>query len=172
MCCNTLLRRAISSVVGDVLKRRIKQERFESTLQEALLNLLVAASYVQDQTERVCAEHGLTTAHFNVLRILRGAHPEGHSRCDVATRLIDRAPDVTRLLDRLERQGLVERAKGGDDRRKSISKITAAGIEFLERMDPPLRAVHDRLAERISLRDRRELSRICEGLYGEDETSS
>jgi len=156
--------------VGEVLKRRIKQERFESTLQEALLNLLVAASYVHEQSDRVCAEHGVTAGQYNVLRILRGAHPEGHSRCDIATRLIDRAPDVTRILDRLERQGLVERAKGGDDRRKSISRVTPKGVALLDRMDPAMRAVHERFGQRISLRDRRELSRICEGLYGEDET--
>lgn len=132
------------------------------------MNLMVAASYVHEQTDRVCAEHGITAGQYNVLRILRGAHPDGHSRCDVAVRLIDRAPDVTRLLDRLERQGLVERGKSDDDRRKSISRITDAGIALLERMEPAMRADHDHLAERISLRDRRELSRICEGIYGED----
>jgi DNA-binding MarR family transcriptional regulator len=154
--------------VGDVLKRRIKQDRFESPLQEAVLNLLVAAGYVQERMDRVCAEHGITGVQYNVLRILRGAHPGGHSRSDVAVRLVDRAPDVTRLLDRLEAQGYVERSRSGADKRHSISTITAAGIALLERMDPAVRATHERLAKRISPRDRRELSRICEGLYGDD----
>lgn len=154
--------------MGEALKKRIKQERFESPLQEAILNLLVAAAYVQEKSDRVCSEHGITAGQYNVLRILRGAHPGGHSRCDVAGRLVDRAPDVTRLLDRLERQGYVERARSGDDKRLSISRITPAGLELLDRMDPALRASHDELADRISLRDRRELSRICEGIYGED----
>jgi DNA-binding MarR family transcriptional regulator len=153
--------------VGEALKKRLKQERFESTLAEALLNLKVAAAHVSERTERVCAEHGITGGQYNVLRILRGAYPGGHSRCDIASRLIERAPDVTRLVDRLERQGLVERVRSDEDRRLSISRITKSGLDLLERMDPAMRAAHEAFAERISLRDRRELSRICEGLYDE-----
>jgi DNA-binding MarR family transcriptional regulator len=155
--------------MGEALKRRIKQDRFESTLQEAMLNLLVAASHVNERFDRICAEHRITAGQYNVLRILRGAHPNGHSRCDIAERLLDRAPDVTRLVDRLERQGLVERARSDEDRRLSISRITDAGRALLDRMEPAVRAHNDHFAERISLADRRELSRICEALY--DETS-
>jgi DNA-binding MarR family transcriptional regulator len=154
--------------VGDVLKARIKQERFESPLQEALLNLLVAAGYVRARFERVCGEHGITDGQYNVLRILRGASPSGLSRCDIAVRLVERAPDVTRLVDRLEQQGLVERARSEADRRLSISRITDAGLALLDHMEPAIRAEHDHFAERLSLRDRRELSRICEGIYGEE----
>jgi DNA-binding MarR family transcriptional regulator len=153
--------------VGEALKRRIKQERFESTLQEAILNLMVVAAYVNERFDRVCAEHGITGGQYNVLRILRGAHPDGRSRCDIAERLIERAPDVTRLVDRLERQGLVERVRSDEDRRLSISRVTRAGLALLDRMEPGVRAEYDFIAERISLRDRRELSRICEGIYGE-----
>jgi DNA-binding MarR family transcriptional regulator len=153
--------------MGEALKRRIKQERFESSLQEALLNLIVAAGYVQERTERVCSEYGVTPGQYNVLRILRGAHPDGYPRCDIATRLLERAPDVTRLIDRLEQQGLVERARSERDRRLSISRITDTGLELLARMDAPMKAMHEHFADRISLRDRRELSRICEGIYDE-----
>jgi DNA-binding MarR family transcriptional regulator len=149
------------------LKKRIQQERFEGPLQEALLNLLVAAGYLRERFERVCAEHGITHGQYNVLRILRGARPRGLSRCEIAVRLVERAPDVTRLVDRLEQQGFVERARSDEDRRLSISRITAAGLELLKRMEPAIRAEHEHFGERISLRDRRELSRICEGIYGE-----
>jgi DNA-binding MarR family transcriptional regulator len=154
--------------VGEALKRRIQQERFESTLQEAILNLMVAAAYVNKRMERVCAEHGITAGQYNVLRILKGVHPGGHSRCDIARRLIDRAPDVTRLVDRLERRGLVERARSDEDRRLSVSRLTAAGLALLERMEPDVRAANEHFADRVSLKDRRELSRICEGIYGEE----
>lgn len=153
--------------MGEALKRRIKQERFEGPLQEAMLNLMVAASVVAEQADRICAEHGITRGQYNVLRILRGAHPEGHSRCDIAVRLVERAPDVTRLVDRLERQGLVERIRSDEDRRLSISRITDAGLELLERMDPSMRAHQEYFASRISVRDQRELSRICEAIYEE-----
>lgn len=154
--------------MGDALKKRIRQETFSSPMQEALLNLLVAADHLRDQMDRLCAEFGITPGQYNVLRILRGA-PEGHPRCDIARRMIERAPDVTRLVDRLEKRGLVERDRSATDRRLSLTRITPAGIALLARMDPRL-AEHERhLSERLSLRDRRELSRICEGLYGEEE---
>jgi DNA-binding MarR family transcriptional regulator len=151
--------------MGDALKRRIKQQRFESPLQEAMLNLLVAAAHVRERTDRVLEESGITQAQYNLLRILRGAHPGGYPRCDIAERMIDRAPDVTRLIDRLERQGLVERDRSDKDRRLSISRITPAGLELIDRVNPALAEAHAYLADRISAKDRLELSRICEGIY-------
>ncbi len=151
--------------MGDALKRRIKQQRFESPLQEAMLNLLVAAAHVMERTDRVLAAHGITQPQYNVLRILRGAHPNGYPRCDIAERMIDRAPDVTRLIDRLERQGFVERDRSASDRRLSIARITAAGLKLLDEIDPSLRETHAFLGDRISASDRLELSRICEQIY-------
>ncbi|HXG65053.1 MAG TPA: MarR family transcriptional regulator [Blastocatellia bacterium] len=155
--------------MGEALKQRLKQTRFESTLQEALLNLMVAAGHVRDRVERVCEEHGITHGQYNVLRILKGVYPEGHARCDIASRMIERAPDVTRLIDRLEDQGLVERDRSDKDRRLSITRITPKGLDLLEKMRPQIEAVHQYFGERISLSDRRELSRICEGLYSQEE---
>jgi DNA-binding MarR family transcriptional regulator len=154
--------------MGDALKKRVQQESFESPMQEALLNLLVTADYLREQMDRACAELDITPAQYNVLRILRGVYPEGHPRCDIARRMIERAPDVTRLVDRLEKRGLVERDRSAADRRLSLTRITPAGLELLDRLAPRLAALESHLAERLSLRDRRELSRICEGIYGEE----
>jgi len=154
--------------MGDALKRRLKQEKFESPLQEAMLNLLVAASHVRERVDRVCEQYGITNAQYNVLRILRGAHPDGYPRCEIACRMIERAPDVTRLIDRLEQQELVGRDRSDEDRRLSITRITQKGIDLLARMNPALEEVHRHIGERMSLADRREMSRICEGLYGEE----
>jgi len=155
--------------MGDALRRRIQQDRFESPLQEAILNLLVAADSVRDLFDTTCAELGITASQYNVLRILRGIHPEGHSRCEIVRRMIERAPDVTRLIDRLEKQGFVARDRTERDRRLSISRITAAGLELLTRLEPHVHQVHKQIAERLSPDDQRELSRICEGVYGETE---
>lgn len=152
--------------MGEALRRRLRQERFESPTQEALLNLMVAGEYVRERMERLCVAWGITPSQYNVLRILRGA-PDGHPRCEIARRMIDRAPDVTRLVDRLERRGLVERDRSAADRRLSLTRITADGASLVERMLPSMEAEQRHFAERISLRDRRELSRICEGIYGE-----
>src|SRR5688500_2300934 len=126
------------------IRERVRQRSFESSAQEAVVSLLVAAGHVQRALAEVCARHGITHDQYNVLRILRGAHPRGHPRYEVAERLIDRAPDVTRLLDRLERQGLVERARSDEDRRLSLSRITGEGLELLDRMAPEIDAVHGR----------------------------
>jgi len=154
--------------MGEGLKKRLRQARFESPVQEAMLNLLVAAGHVRERIEGVCSDFGITHTQFNVLRILKGAYPSGYARCDIAVRMIEKAPDVTRLIDRLEEQGLVERDRSESDRRLSITRITPSGIKLLERMQSRVEEVHRYFADRISLRDRRELSRICEGLYAED----
>ena len=153
--------------MGDALRKRIQQSRFESETQEAILNLLVAADHLRSRTERICSELGISASQYNVLRILRGVHPQGHPRCEIARRMIERAPDVTRLIDRLKRRGLVERARGERDRRLSISRITPPGLELLERIDPRLAELQRELAGRLPPRDCRELSRICEEIYGE-----
>src|SRR5262245_54731274 len=94
--------------VGEVLKHRIKQSAdFKSPVDDAVLNLLVAAGYVQAQIDRACEEFDITRGQYNVLRILRGAGEEGHPRYEITERMIEKAPDVTRLIDRLEKQGLV-----------------------------------------------------------------
>jgi DNA-binding MarR family transcriptional regulator len=155
--------------MGDALRRRIQQDRFESPLQEAILNLLVAADSIRDLFDSTCAELGITVSQYNVLRILRGIHPEGHPRGEIARRMIERAPDVTRLIDRLEKQGFVARDRTERDRRLSISRITPAGLELLTRLEPRVRQVHEKIAERLSPDDQRELSRICERVYEEPE---
>lgn len=153
--------------MGDVLRRRIRQDRFESPLQEAVLNLMVAAEHVRDLMERTCTEAGISSSQYNVLRILRGVHPAGHPRCEIARRMIERAPDVTRLIDRLEKQGLVERDRTERDRRLSISRITPAGLDLVARLEPHLRQAYAFLSERLSPADCQELSRICEGIYAD-----
>ena len=82
--------------------------------------------------------------------------------------MLDRAPDITRLIDRLEAQGLVARDRSDDDRRLSISRITKGGLELIDRMNSRMQELQQYLTQRISRRDCRELSRICEGIYGED----
>jgi DNA-binding MarR family transcriptional regulator len=155
--------------MGEALKKRLRQERFQSPAHEAMLNLFVAADYLHQRMEQTCSGFGITPAQFNVLRILRGAHPGGYPRCDVIRRMVERAPDVTRLVDKLEAQRLVLRDRSDDDRRLSITRIAPAGLELLEKMEPEIARLSTFFAERVSRRDCRELSRICEGIYGEEE---
>lgn len=154
--------------MGEILKKRLNQSSFESPVQEAVLNLLVASGHVRDRLDRVCVDHGITNGQYNVLRILKGVHPAGHARCEIARRLLERSPDVTRLIDRLERQGLVERARSEDDRRLSVTRITRRGLRVLDEMQPRVDAAFREIAERLSADDARQLSRLCESLYSEE----
>jgi len=147
------------------LRRRIKQEHFASPQQEALLNLVVAANYLREQSERVVSAFDITLPQYNVLRILRGVHPNGHPRGEIAERMLDRAPDITRIVDRLAAKKLVERDRSGDDRRHSITRITREGLHLLERLDPPMQQAFDQVARRLSATDCQELSRLCEAMY-------
>jgi DNA-binding MarR family transcriptional regulator len=154
--------------MGEALKRRIKQAAdFANPAQEAMLNLIVAADYVHARLERACAEFGVTRPQYNVLRILRGVHPAGHPRAEIAARLLASAPDVTRLVDRLQAQGLVERDRVKEDRRLSITRITRKGLRLLDEMQPHISAEHERFGRRVSPRECLELSRICEAIYDE-----
>jgi len=156
--------------MGNGLKNRIKQTPgFSSPTEEAMLNLMVAADHVRNRLDRVCAEYKITHGQYNVLRILRGVHPEGHPRCEIAVRMLERAPDVTRLVDRLEAQELVERDRSEHDRRLSITRITEKGLSVLARMEPAIVEIGKYFGERVSRRDCKELTRICEEIYAEDE---
>jgi DNA-binding MarR family transcriptional regulator len=143
------------------LSRRLKQARFANPQQEALLSVAVAAGTIQDLADAVCERHGLTRSQYNVLRILRGVHPEGHPRREIAQRMIERAPDVTRLVDRLQAQGLVRRNRGGKDQRQVITRITSKGLKLLEGIQPEIEQMGTSLLSQLSEKDCHELSRLC-----------
>lgn len=153
--------------MGDALRNRLHQARFESPAHEAVLNLMVAGSHIREQLERVCEPFGITPGQYNVLRILRGKS-EGYPRCEIALRMIDRAPDLTRMIDRLAQRGLVERAKSSTDRRHSVTRITRRGLELLDEVRPAVDALHRALTARLARRECEELSVLLERLYGAD----
>lgn len=147
------------------LHDRLRQQTFASPYQEVTLNVLVCADYLQRRIEEVCARHGVTSAQYNVLRILRGVHPDGHPRCEIIGRMIQAAPDVTRLIDRLERAGLVERTRSEADRRLSLSVISKTGLQLLKRMQPEIDALDSEMASTLTQAEAKTLSTLCEKIY-------
>lgn len=143
------------------MQSRIQHRQFESASQEAVVSLLVASALVLQRINDMLREHGITHDQYNVLRILRGARPDGHQRMEIGRRMISRAPDVTRLLDRLVRQGLVERSWAPENRRLSIARITPAGLELLARVDPELHALQREVTEGIPEKELRAVARTC-----------
>jgi len=121
------------------LQAEIKQKLpFASREEEALLSIIRTADSVQSRGEAKLKEFGLTSTQYNALRILRGAGHDGLPCSEIGERMINRDPDVTRLLDRLQKRGLAERARGKQDRRVIYGRITQAGLKLLAEMDHPV----------------------------------
>ena len=155
--------------MAETLNSRLHLTRPVGSSQEAVLNLLVASGHLRDRIDQMCEAHGITASQYNVLRILRGSKAGGYARCEIAQRLVERAPDVTRLIDRLEQRGWVARDRSNEDRRRSVTRITIAGLRLLESMEPVFQELDRWLEARLSPRDRKELSRILEQLYSNED---
>ena len=136
------------------LRDELRQRRpFRSPAQEAAVAVLRTADVVRRRLAAAVEPAGVTLAQYNVLRILRGAHPEPLATSAVAERLIEQTPGVTRLLDRLETQGWVARARCPDDRRLVHCRVTPEGLALLERLDPAVDAADDAALGALGPRD-------------------
>ena len=123
--------------MAGVVARELKQSAFASGEQEILLGLLIAAARIIEPWEKFLkTTAGLTNNQLNVLRILRGSHPARLACSEIAERMIARDPDITRLVDRLTRRGLVARLRSRQDRRVVEVAITGKGRELLRTLDP------------------------------------
>lgn len=133
------------------LARELKQNKpFASPVQEAVLGIKRTAALLDLRLADLLRPYGLTPTQYNVLRILRGAGAEGLPRCEVQGRLVAPVADTTRLLDRLEKMGLVVRARNTDDRRVVTSKITPRGLAVLEKVAAPLKELEESEAGRVT----------------------
>src|SRR5512138_1242148 len=131
------------------IAREIQQTRkFSGPAEEASVALLRTADVLRGDLDRSMADADITLQQFNVLRILRGSHPEAIATLEIAERMIERAPGITRLLDRLEAVGLVSRQRCRDDRRRVLCTITRKGLDALERADEPVRVAERRRFKR------------------------
>src|SRR6266516_2175673 len=144
--------------MSELLGRRLMQTRFEGPHHEALLALLLANAAVEAMLDGAFEGTGLTQPQYNVLRILNGIYPNAHARGEIARRMVRRAPDLTRMLDRLVKMGLVEREKGEHDHRQSLAHITPKGRQLLEEMHPKLVHVNQILSNRMTAEEARALA--------------
>ena len=108
------------------------------------------ADALAQEVEQLLKTHGLTAAQYNVLRILRGAEPDGLACSNISERMISHDPDMTRLLDRMEKRALITRQRQKDDRRVVKTRITPVGLDVLKGLDEPIREVHKRQFQHIS----------------------
>lgn len=133
---------------------------------EVFVALQRAADLLQRDLARLLRAYGLTPATYNVLRILRGAGPAGLPCGEIGTRLIQRDPDVTRLLDRMEKEGWIARERSQQDRRVVVACIGKTGLALVNRLDQPVNARHGetlgRLGEKPLAALRRALAAVVE----------
>ena len=132
----------------------LKQTRpFVSAAQEATVALLRTADIVNRLVDAVIGRHGITGQQYNVLRILRGAGDTGLPTLEIADRMIEQTPGITRLIDRLEGKKLVSRERCATDRRQVFCRISASGLALLARLDEPVRAISDEALRTLSKKD-------------------
>ena len=112
--------------------------------------LLKASDLLASEADQLMKANGLTSAQYNVLRILRGAGPDGLPCNAIGERMISRDPDMTRLLDRMEKRELITRERQQQDRRVVKARITSEGLKLLKKMDAPIRELHKSQFARMS----------------------
>jgi DNA-binding MarR family transcriptional regulator len=144
-----------------MLKDEIKKQKpFEHAEEEAYLNLLRTTTVLFAEFERLFKDAGLSEPQYNVLRILRGAGGDGLPCTEIGGRMITRVPDITRLVDRLEAAGFVERARTSEDRRVVLVKVTRKGLDVLARLDEPVTTMNRQLLGHMTRDELDELSRL------------
>ena len=147
------------------LQAELQQTKsFHSPQQEGAIGIVRTADVLRRRFSRFVEPHGISGQQYNVLRILRGAAPERLPTLTIAERMIEQAPGITRLLDRLERKGLVSRERCMSDRRQVLCAITPAGRALLEALDGPIGKADDEALGGISAADLKTLIRILDAV--------
>ncbi|MBI4542212.1 MAG: MarR family transcriptional regulator [Gemmatimonadetes bacterium] len=145
------------------LRDEIKQRRpFKSLEEEVALNLHRTANALSQGFSPVLKEAELTPTQYNVLRILRGAGKNGQPCGEIGARMISKDPDITRLLDRLEKRGLIARERDRSDRRVVLTRISKKGLDVLAGLDEPVGATHSKLLSHLGRRRLRLLVQLLE----------
>lgn len=133
--------------------------------QLAFVQLQRTADQLQQAVAEFLKPFDLSPTQYNALRILRGAGPAGLPSSGIGARLINKDPDVTRLLDRLEKRGLVRRARGESDRRQVVAQLTPAGRRLLAKLDQPILAHHHSTLGHLSPAQLKSLIRLLQAAH-------
>lgn len=151
------------------LQKEIRQSKpFRSRGQEVVVALIRTADLVRRVVGRVLEPYDITVQQYNVLRILRGAGEQGLPTLEIGERMVEHAPGVTRLLDRLEVKGLVRRQRCPEDRRQVLCWLTSAGTELVERLDEPVDSADAEAVAMLSPDEQERLLRLLDTIRAGD----
>jgi DNA-binding MarR family transcriptional regulator len=117
------------------IEDEIKQPRFRDAYQKVAVNLLFTSNWLDARQQDFFKPFGITTQQFNILRILRGQHPNQISGVEIKGRMLDRNSDISRLLDRLLKKELINKCQSENDKRAANVTIAPKGLELLSRID-------------------------------------
>lgn len=143
------------------LEEEIKQTKFKSEQQKAILNILFTANWIQNLQKEFFEPHGITGQQFNILRILRGQHPNRICAYELKSRMLDKNSDVSRLLDRLIGKKLVDKSPSKKDKRASEIRITTQGLALLNEIDSLINTLDSRILK-LSATDASKLSALLD----------
>jgi DNA-binding MarR family transcriptional regulator len=150
--------------MGAVLEEIRQRRPFPSVAHEAIVALLRTADLVRRQVAALVEPHGITPQQYNVLRILRGAGADGLPTLEVADRMIEQTPGITRLLDRLEAKELVRRQRCPKDRRQHLCWITPRGLAVLQKIDAVSQRAADDTLKGLRPKDRETFVRLLDAI--------
>ncbi len=145
--------------VGEALKQ---SKPFHSDGQEALMTLVTVSEKVHRPFQDLFAGQDLTSQQYNVLRILRGAGKDGLQTLEIASRMVERTPGITRLIDRLVKKGLVKRTRSPEDRRQVWCSISSEGRAILRKLDGPINKLDANAFDPLSGDEVRQLIRLLD----------
>jgi DNA-binding MarR family transcriptional regulator len=145
---------------ADPIRAKAQPSRFDSAEQEVFLGLWRTYDRLRALEDDLFKRFDLTPQQYNVLRLLRAARPDAIPTLTLADRLVSRAPDITRMLDKLEQAGLVARVRPPENRRQVLVSITESGAALLDEITDPLRQCHARQLGHLSKADLKQLSAL------------
>ena len=155
------------------IREELKQTKpFFSVAQEAFLSVQHTADAISQKFEQFLKSWGISGTQYNVLRILRGAGSRGLRCGEIGERMVAHDPDITRLLDRMERAGWIERARDTNDRRVVLTHINRRGLDLLKEIDKPIEEFTHQLSQHVPDKRFRELIATLDEIRNQPETAS
>lgn len=146
------------------IEQAIKQSKFESPFQKAVINIIYTANWLRDQQTELFKKHDILPQHYNVLRIVNGKHPKSVSPGDIKEVMLDKGNDVTRLVDKLVKMDLLKRSLCEENRRKIDINLTDKGVKFLKEINEPMRKQYLNMKKFLSEKEAESLSNLLDKL--------
>jgi len=146
------------------LEKEIKQKNFRSPYHKLMVNLIFTGNWINNQINQAVKPFGITPQQYNVLRILKGQHPEPSSILLITERMLDKMSNASRLVEKLRTKGLLERKACKDDRRQVDVIITKKGIELLEQITKEVNNLEEELTKAIEENEAKGCNEILDKL--------